>query len=262
MSPAEVTLRELLRTIAEKHYHHDYELKVKSINSGGANYTSALFLVTLTAKEKEDLHLFGKVAIMGDRMRELMNATKMFTIERFFYNELIITYEHIQNNHGVKGEDRYITPKFYGCNSKCGEETVVLEDLVAKGYSGYDRFKTLDWQQASSAVEEIAKFHALSFAYEKDQPEDFDRVMKYLWFHRPNSDGIVQEQYFPNLISRALKLILNDNHRERVKKFMQAGGVYLYERFNRPFGHAVLIHGDYRPSNLFFKKKVSLFFKF
>lgn len=258
MSPAEVTLRELLRTIAEKYYHHEYELKVKSINSGGANYTSALFLATLTAKEKDELHLFAKVAIVGDRMRQLMNATKMFAIEGFFYNELIKTYEDIQNKHGVIGDDRFEIPKFYGCNSNYGEETVVLENLVLRGYGGYDRFKSLDWDHASSAVEELAKFHALSFAYQTEQQEDFDRVMKYLWFYRPNSDHAVQDEYFPRLISRALKHIPNDNHRERVMKFMAAGGLEMYERFNRPFGHPVLIHGDYRPSNLFFKKKVSL----
>lgn len=259
MSPAEATLRELLRTIAEKHYHHEHEIKITSITSGGANYTSALFLATLTAKEKDELHLFAKVAIVGDRMRELMNATKMFTIEGFFYNELIKTYDDIQNKHGVSGDDRYLIPTFYGCNSKRGEETVVLENLVAKGYGGYDRFKSLDWEHASSAVEELAKFHALSFAYQNEQPEDFERVMKYLWFYKPNSDDTVADTYFPKLIGRALKHISNDNHRERVQKFMEAGGGEMYEKFNRPFGHPVLIHGDYRPSNLFFKTKVSLY---
>lgn len=259
MSPAEVTLRELLRTVAEKHYHHEYELKIKSFHSGGANYTSELFSVTLTSKDKEDLHLFAKVAIVGDRMRELMNATKMFAIEGFFYNELVKTYEDLQDKHGVVGDDRCEIPKFYGCNSKIGEETVVLEDLAARGYYGYNRHKSLDWYHASSAIEELAKFHALSFAYQNEQPEEFDRVMKYLWFTKPNSDEAVKDAYFPKLISQALKHIANENHRERVMKFMEIDGAEMYERFNRPFGHPVLIHGDYRTSNLFFKKKVSLF---
>lgn len=260
MSPAEVTLRELLRTIAEKHYHQQYKLEIKSFHSGGANYTSALFLATLSAKDKEDLHLFAKVAIVGDRMRELMNATKMFAIEGFFYNELVQKYKNIQDKYGVAEDDRCEIPKFYGCNSKYGEETIVLEDLGARGYYGYNRLNSLDWEHASSAIEELAKFHSLSFAYENEEPDDFDRVMKYLWFTKPNHDDTINSTYFPKLISQALQNISNENHRERVKKFMGAGGDEMFETFNRPFGHPVLIHGDYRTSNLLFKKDVSLLF--
>lgn len=258
MSSPEATLRELLHTIAEKRYHHEFEINIKSINSGGANYTSALFLATLTAKEKEALHLFAKVAIVGDRMRILMNATKMFYVEDFFYNELIKTYEEIQDKHGVTGEDRYVAPKFYGSHSKFGEETVVLENLTIRGYGSYDRLKSLDWDHASSAVEELAKFHALSFAYQNEQPDIFDRVMNDLWFYKPNSDEVVHEKYFPKMISRALNHITNDDYRDRVKNFMESGATDMYEKYNRPFGHPVLVHGDYRPSNLFFKKKVGV----
>lgn len=258
MSTPDVTLRELLRTIAEKHYHNDYKLDIKSINSGGANYTSALFLAVLTAEGKEALHLFAKVAIVGDRMRVLMNATKMFYVEDFFYNKLIKTYEDIQDKHGVV-EDRFAVPKFYGCHSEFGEETIVLENLTVRGYSGYDRLKSLDWEHASSAVEELAKFHALSFAYQKEQPEEFRLVMNDLWFYKPNSDASVSESYFPKMISRALSHITNDDYRERVKKLMLCEASDMYEKYNRPFGHPVLVHGDYRASNLFFKKKVCLY---
>lgn len=255
MSPSEVTLRELLRTIAEKHFDDEYELNVTSISSGGANYTSALFVATFTATNKTDLQLFAKVAILGDKMRELMNATKMFSIEAFFYNELVKTYTDIQDKHGVVGENRYVTPKFYGCNKKYGEETVVLENLAARNYGGYNRFKSLDYEHAASAVGELAKFHALSFAYQKEQPEDFARVTKYLWFHKPVSQA--KDEYFPEMTARALKSISNDDHKQRVKKFMEGRCDEMYEKFNRPFGNPVIIHGDFRASNLFFKKEVS-----
>lgn len=254
MTDAETTLRVLLGKIVVDNDYVDHDVKVKAITSGGANYTSTLFLATISAPNRDDLNLFAKVAIVGEKLRAVMNATLMYENEEFFYTKLSKTYKGLEEKHGVPEDHRLVIPKFYSSNSKIYEEAVVLENLVAKGYGSYDRFKSVDWEHAASIVEVLAKFHALSFAYQKEKPEEFEEIAKKLYFHKTDHDESVKES-FQKVVQKSLAPLC-DEHKVAVAKFLEEGGDDLYVKYNRPLGKRVIIHGDYRTSNLLFKKEV------
>lgn len=253
MADAEQILNRLLNTIIKEQNYRD--VKINAITSGGANYTSALFLVTLTAPQKEDVELFAKVAIVGEKMRLLMNATRMFTTEAFVYTDLAKTYDSFQQKYNIHEDEQFVFTKFFGCNPKEYEETVVLENLVARGFKTYNRFKSIDWDHASGAVKMLARFHALSFAYEKEKPEEFKRVIEELKFHRPETSESMIE-IWKQMMERAFS-VCKEKHKRNLEKFFENQGSDLFSKFNEPLGRPVLIHGDYRPSNLLFKKEVS-----
>lgn len=66
---------------------------------------------------------------------------------------------------------------YYGANTTAKEEMLVLEDLSLQGYTIYDRLKSIDWPFASAAVIQLAKFHALSMAFEKEYPEEYNSFL-------------------------------------------------------------------------------------
>lgn len=175
MAEAEEVLNEILAKVAKEQGYEDSEISSKQISSGGANYTSFLYLATIAAPKKEDLKLFVKVAAVGEKMRSVA-PFRIFEIENFGYNQLLKTYKDLEEKHNIAKEHRLATPKFYGSSDEYLREAIVLEDLTASGYTTYDRFKSIDWEYASKGVQNMAKLHALSIAWSIEDPEGFSKT--------------------------------------------------------------------------------------
>lgn len=212
MAHLERILQKLLDEIATKQSLVNYNITIKQISSEGANYTSQLFLATITSENYDNIYLFGKVAAMGDKMRSEV-PFPVYEVERKVYTEIAKVYQSLEDKHNVPNEFRLKMPKFYGCNPKLKEETIVLEDLTAQGYGDYSRFKSIDWKYASKAVEELAKLHALSFAYGHEHPDEFQSLVKELMVDwQPEGD---QKHFYENMLKTGLASIKEEN-RNRV----------------------------------------------
>lgn len=249
MSDADGKLRDLIDDIAIKNDFKNYDVKIKPITSGGANYTSKLFLITV-AGEKKELNLFAKVAILGKKMRE-STPMKMFDAERFFYTTLANIYQELEDRHKVPIEHRINIPKYYGNNPNYLEETIVLEDLVHEGYTVYDRTKSMDWAYASKAVEEIAKLHALSHAFATENPDDFNDALM-LFKYNFEMDDDLQKVFFERNVKSAIEAA-NDEHKEKLMNFMTNISPNGFEEYLMSMKKPVLVHGDYRISNQMYK---------
>ncbi|CAG5019927.1 unnamed protein product [Parnassius apollo] len=245
-------LRDLIKKILAEKKCDGSEVKVVKFDSGGANYTSALFRVTVSLPKDDDLHLFAKVAAFGESMREKINADWMYSTEQFVYTKLANIYEDLQLRHGVENEHRYVFPKFFGLSSEHGNETVVTEDLAAAGYVCYDRFRPMDWEYAAVSMETLAKFHALSFAYEKEHPEEFQKIAKDMQYKIGSEENKSLESFWVQLVEGSLAVIREEN-KDRVRKIVYDENVM--KNYNKPIDKIVLAHGDYRLSNLLFKKQ-------
>ncbi|XP_059051602.1 uncharacterized protein LOC131846341 [Achroia grisella] len=248
----ELILRELVYNIAEELNYTDAKIDVQEITTGGANYSSALYEATISEANKDKLEFFAKVAVVGEVARSQFPLA-LFDIERFAYNDLLKKYAKIQDKNNLHDDNRLVWPKFYGCNPKLYEETIVLENLAKKGYVTYNRLKSIDWAYASKAVESLAKFHALSIAYGEENPEEYAKLMAKMKF---KSSG-VQEMgnAYEKLAGMALA-VTKDENKERLKKYIEKkGSLVNMTKFYQPTGIKLLTHGDYRPSNLMHKTK-------
>ncbi|XP_022125219.2 uncharacterized protein LOC111000168 isoform X1 [Pieris rapae] len=250
MTDAEQTLFGVLDKELDKRGYRPRDVKVKPISSGGANYTSKLFLVDVTTP-KEDLKLFAKVAIIAGQLRQTMSADWLFATERLTYTKIAKFYEDLQVKHNLSEEVKLKFPKFYGCNDEYGKETVIMENLVASGYKPFNRLKCIDWQHASASVEYLAKFHALSFALAKDLPEEFKGLsdIKYEIGSKQTDDEISKSMW-EKIIKGAIAVV-KDEHKSRVINYFQ--NMPKFNTYNKPIGKPVLSHGDFRVSNLLFK---------
>ncbi|CAH0724137.1 unnamed protein product, partial [Brenthis ino] len=256
MADAEQNLREILDKILDEEKYCPREIKIQAITSGGANYTSAIFLVKVTSPNRDDLNLFAKVAMVSEVMRTRLNIEWLYDTEKFVYTKLVKVYKDIEEKLNVPQEYRYVFPKCYGCNAEHGKEIVVMENLIEDGYKSYNRFKSMDWEHASKGVENLAKFHALSFAFAKYQPEEFQQVAEDIRYkiaqkqsEEPNG---IMAGIWDKMVNNAVSVIKEDQ-RDAVKKFFDSN-IQLHE-YNRALGKPVIAHGDYRMSNLLFKKQ-------
>ncbi|KPJ00871.1 hypothetical protein RR46_01350 [Papilio xuthus] len=238
-------LRITIDNIAKEIGYENHEVSVREFHTGGANYTSRLYHIMLSTPKHEDLKLFAKVAATAEEVRK-MYPFQIFDTEIYVYTKLLKRYRELENENGIEKQNRLTTTKFYGFSKVYLYETLVMEDMVAKGFKTYDRFKSIDWQHASQAVFELAKFHALSIAIRDKDSEEFDNLTSNfgLLF-----DGVQFKTFFDIAYKSALSAI-KEEHRQRLTDFFNKQD---FDFYNKPIRYPVLTHGDYRPSNLMYK---------
>ncbi|XP_026755877.2 uncharacterized protein LOC113515789 [Galleria mellonella] len=253
MTDAEKSLRKVLEEIAGRNNICNYKVNIKGFTSGGANFTSAIFFATISSPYTDDLNLFAKVAAIGEKIRKKSYMDSMFKTEQLFYTKLVNTWDGFQKKYSVQGEDRFIFPKFYGGSPIRGEETIVLENLVTRGYETHNRLTSVDWQYASEAIKVLAKFHAFSFVFERECPDEYVKICNELVFKFGDQDK--DENVWEKMIGNSIQ-VLNEDHRGRVMKYFKSqSDMKSFLKYYEPIGKPVLIHGDYRPSNLLNKRQ-------
>lgn len=256
MSDIGAKIRDLLNNIAKQQNYTDYELKVTPTSSGGASFTTFLYTATITSANRDDLNLFVKFAAMGEKVREEITVN-IYKVEQFAYSELRIAYRELEERHQVPDANRFYFSPYFGANMTPLEEILVLENLAAKGFTNHDRFKSIDWEYASTAVTELAKFHALSMGYQRDYPNQFQN------FSDTYAADWINEQSVKTIWKPTFETSINvvrDANRAKVKKFLDNIGLEEIKNLYKPSRCKVLAHNDFRTSNLMHRRKdVSLF---
>lgn len=241
MSDAE-KLRDFLATIAFEQRFDRPEIALKRLSNDGSSYTTHLHLAAVSSPGKADLHLFIKEAILKNYFIHL------FRNERRFYSEIARAYDSIQDKHNVRGEDRLIFPRYFGCKHSPSEDVLVLEDLTASGFVLADRLKPLDWELAAKVTDELAKFHALSFAYAEENPEESRKLLEDLEFAVPTD---VDHEMLIAKSNDNIRMSVKLEFREIFERFLQEwGSLEKTMQFYKPLLRPVLTHGDFKFSNL------------
>lgn len=253
-------LTTILRKIADDHGMHDCEIEKEEIPCTGKNYTAAIYVIRIQDRERGALELFAKVAKANESERKAMQISEMYRRERFVYLELVKIYDDLQDKYRVSPGDRYNFVKFYAANAEPMEETVVLDNLSPKGYHTPDRFEPMDWLFASKAVVQLAKFHALSFVFEREDPKLFDKLIKsrgeYIYTKcRPPPE--LFQKYMKDRVNAAMEGLSEDNlarFTAFVKKYDPNRGHQDQHKLQR---RPCFVHGDYKHTNLMTKFEVS-----
>ncbi|XP_022837613.1 uncharacterized protein LOC111364787 isoform X3 [Spodoptera litura] len=247
-------LHRVLARVVKKLQLPRADISIKNLTSGGANITSALYSVTITAPDHAHLKLFAKVADVNVDLRKQMNIESLYTTEQIVYNHLVGVYQKVQDKYHISPEHRFVFPKFYGGEDTLGQETVVMEDMTSSGYAPYSRFESIDWEHAAVAVEDLARLHALSFAYKKEDPGNFAMDTKRLRFARDKMDFSGMKKTWRQIGESAMEVV-KEEHRNKLSKIIDDRSTQeVFFRFRAPLSTVVLCHGDYRVSNLLFRR--------
>lgn len=229
----------------EQKFHVGYKVDVQQVT--GMGYSSATFKITVSEPNRE-LKMFAKIANI---MEDLRNTSyiRLFSDELHFYTDIAKIIREIDNLYNVPEEDRFLMPICYGGEPKPKEETIILEDLSHRGFASIDQRLPFDWEFASKAVEQLAKFHAFSFAFGVLYPAGLTQMLESKPYHVFDSQVMRRlgyEQTVPvavDVLEEAdLKLTLQ--YLESKDRFSELSCLY------RSATPRVLAHGDYKINNL------------
>ncbi|XP_013137140.1 PREDICTED: uncharacterized protein LOC106102261 [Papilio polytes] len=244
MADADAAIREVVNNIAAQK-HDKTEIKIHTTTSDGANYAYKLYEIVISAKNNSDLELFGKVAIIGEDVRSVVNV-EIYEKEFFFYKHLVKEYKFLEEKYEITDENKLRVPICVGYNEEYLKETIVMENLLKQNFSNYDRLTSVNWDYASKCIKQLAILHSLSVVYGKENPKKFEEVANYLKFTYPK---MFLEKAIGNAIAAA-----KDEYRERFSTFLEKiMENEAYEKFFKPFRLTVFAHGDFRPSNLMYR---------
>lgn len=233
-------------------YHVDY------ICGNGENFISNIFRIVIKDAEKEDQHSFIVKTLINTARQDLFH--EMHEREVKTYDTIVKKYEELQEN--IQDEFKVIFPKCEYKKIKATQEVIILEDMKARGYKTSDtlaNYELLDYTEARTAIKELAKFHALSLVYEKQDAETFATIkseFQDIIFSDEFLNKSKLRNYFQESFEMSLDLVENfkaKNKLERIRPRLMD----LLKKYTRPVENNVVCHGDCWINNIMFKHDVS-----
>lgn len=254
-TPEELFTRNL-HEIALEHKLDSCEIRIKSMSSGGANFMSLNYMGTITSSNADTLNLFCKIAVVPEVLRKEVPVELMYAAEVNIYTKLAPACDKLQAKYGVPKEERFRFAKYYSSSLEMNKEILVLDNLVAEGFSMYDRFKSVNWEYASKVVEELAKFHALSLVFKEEYPEEYDIISQKAVYEQ------MLEMMYEAMKTPFLKMaqcslaVVPDDMKARLQTFIdQSWTKESFLKYYGPTKWGFLTHSDFRASNIMFKRE-------
>lgn len=195
-----------------------------------------------------------KTAASDPNTRAVMHIHAMFGREVWMYRNLIPIFKSIRKQ---SENDILQFPECIEASDEDGNEWLAFEDMCSKGYSLHrPRLSSLDETHMKIALTALAEFHALSFVLKHQDLLLFNKLTKQVpdTVFPPKSEGEMFKSYLGNVVERALNVISNKEHKEKLEKFCDN----LYEKIIevlQPNQYRVFCHGDYWKNNIMFKYK-------
>ncbi|XP_026462580.1 uncharacterized protein LOC113364307 [Ctenocephalides felis] len=245
-------------TFVKSNGYVDHTINITAGSKRGDNYVGIIHKLTLdcTKKDgtKDQRHLICKVPPSNAARREQFKSRECFLREIYTYTKILPEFALLQKELGCK--TRF--DGFANC-IEAGEENldefVLMEDLRSQGFLMFDRQQKLDLNHVALVMQELGKYHALSFAMKDQKPESFKKLadLSDVFF-----DNFVNKQ-FDFYINSVVDKVVNameegDKCRQKLEKFrdfMTLGKDLAKGANAEPY--AVINHGDCWNNNVLFR---------
>lgn len=244
-----------------------WEYYIEPGSKKGDNYIGLIYRVIVTGLNFKGatvkLSLIAKLAPENKIRREKYQVEDCFAREKLTYESVLPEMTKIQKQQNISSDDRFISDmKCYRISTEKGKECILMEDITTKGYQMWDRNKPLDLDHAVLAMQQLGKFHAISFALKDQKPELFKKFS--------NLEDVVfsNEEYFTDLIPYFNLFIdkaidtLDDNEigaRDKMQEFKKHFMKIMFDGVKASLAepYAVVCHGDCWTNNMMFKYEVN-----
>lgn len=188
--------------------------------------------------------------------REMNRKMKSDIKEYLCYSEIIRELNELQTAH-APDEPKISIPKllFGKCTDK--DFILVMENIKVKGYETYDKCKGLDFEHLQAGIDQLARLHALSYAYTQSN----DLRKKHTCF--PSTTDYVKRFKLILLImtSYCIKFLKSRDDLQDIAKRFEESLEGLVDQISPSlaYEHEIdcLNHGDFWNSNLLYKYKES-----
>ncbi|XP_053657729.1 uncharacterized protein LOC128706812 [Anopheles marshallii] len=238
----------------------DYDFRTSENNR---SVVSIFYRVTFREEPREDTVLCKVPPADAD---DTMLA--MFEREVFVYGKLLSAFEQFQRSKREGGtpdasvvEEEMVSfgPLCYHahCDAKKGEGIIILEDVQRRGFTNRHKFESMDYDHARLAMMQLGRFHAISLALKKQQPELFEQ---YRYMGDVTGERVLAMEGFEQAMEQAFEsaaATLNPGDAGRREKLARLRGSFAEELQNindtalsEPF--CVVCHGDFAGDNMMF----------
>lgn len=250
-----LSFQDCIKRIIEKEGYMKCDVEVRNFNSGGGSFAGELYEVDIkgdTLEGAKKTNVFIKCIVTFNNI-QYVDVRESFAKEVFIYKDLSKVFNFLQDQADIPQKERFKLPKAY---DETKLEAIILENLGQRNFKTYDRLKVMPLKYAQLAVQELAKFHGMSFVIEEKMPDYFERNIKCL--HHPfiydeDWNGLVR-----NVCTNLAKQY-KDDKKVKIEKFLR---VFL-EKYPKFGGYnknvkCSLTHQDYRINNVLVREHVCI----
>lgn len=260
-----------LKIIADKEQFIEFKIE-PSDNSTlhGTGQLGSIVSVTITGKVKKSekeivfqkIPLICKILPSNVQQCDMFDLDSVFKREAYMYNTILPLMVDFQKKHGLTKEAGFFAfPKCYAAvgNMEKKNFVIIMEDIRAKGYRLWDKFKPMDLDYLNAIFKALGRLHALSFALRQKNPEVFEKLKQLDdpmgRSNEQNAKTNLLDVYMTSY-QRCSKMFVDDDEllagMEKLKNNFEN---ILYKRcepLNAAEPYGVVLHGDCWNNNVMF----------
>ncbi|CAH0598420.1 unnamed protein product [Chrysodeixis includens] len=245
------SISEVAHSLGIKEFHYD----VDYISGKRENYIANVFRVLIKGDGGKNINVIVKTLVNTERQ---VLFHKLHEREVLVYDNVINKYKDMQKV--LYEHERLVLSDCYFWNMEKANEIIVLEDLKIKGFDVDDKvskLEYLDFEQICAVMSELAKFHALSFVYEKQDPKKFSKVkltFEDIVYQNHFLNNSKLRNYYFESFQMSLNQVKNLDAKRKLQR-IESKLLDLLQMYTKSGDHNVLCHGDLWVNNMLFKKE-------
>lgn len=221
------SMKPFINEIAIREGFVEYVVETTVATNEGDNFVGVLTAIKIIGTKREnllqteELHLICKSPPM-EEMQKGSPQLMMFQREIYVYSKLLPAFVRFQHEKGLGAADSFLSfPKVYACEVDEEKRThvLIMEDLRAKNYKMWPKEQTIDIDHQLLVMQELGKFHAISFAMKDQRPHEFDefKTLRNADFERELKDQV--GSFIRANIEMATETLIDPQHRKLMEKF-------------------------------------------
>lgn len=208
-TPAALVLEQwtldLLGRVASEHGFSAWSIKHAPGSNVGDNFMGIILRVTIDGQRQGRQHSLScmlKMPPHGAARRKQFHSSALFERETLMYRDILPMFTQFQLDKGFKadGADGFFAyPKCLGivCDAQQDRFAIVLEDLRPLGYSMFNKSDIINLEHVRFVMEEMGKFHGVSFALRDQRPELFEPLAQ------------LKDIFLENLVKGSMEVMSN-----------------------------------------------------
>lgn len=243
-------------------------IEVKDGSKVGDGFQSELTSVTFKGVRNDgsdteiELNLVCKLPPKDENRRKASQSDFVFGREIFFYAKVLPTFIDFQREKLIPEENQFRA--YSKCYAALGvsEESdyaIIMDDLRPKGFQMWNKTEPTTLGNIHIVLEQIGKFHAISFAMKDQRPNEFAQFKTLTNI----LDKFIESSSYQSILISSLKRAenaLRADHHKKIMSKMQTNIVNYSRSSESEF--AVVSHGDLWNNNImyYFNENVNNFY--